>query len=211
MASLAMPVSAVLVGGSSVLASCRPQNSKAMVGRSGFMRCLRLPPRAPTGTAARLFPFCFGYRRQNGYFCGFQLETGGDNRCFVFKASLAIPGIFTPDFCRSAVGGRQFGAGTVPGRDGQEGAAGGQTAKNAYGDGFRMRVHKKAQLKMRKRVRELTGRRKVNSYTEWRKSIRQYVIGWMNYYKLADMGSFLKRTDEWMRRRIRMVFWKKWK
>ena len=28
---------------------------------------------------------------------------------------------------------------------------------------------------------------------------------------LADMGNFLKRTDEWMRRRIRMVFWKKWK
>ena len=78
-------------------------------------------------------------------------------------------------------------------------------------DGFRMRVHKKAQLKMRKRVRELTSRRKVNSYTEWRKSIRQYVVGWTNYYKLADMGNFLKRTDEWMRRRIRMVFWKKWK
>ena len=74
-----------------------------------------------------------------------------------------------------------------------------------------MRVHKKTQLKMRKRVRELTNRRKVNSYTEWRKSIRQYVVGWTNYYKLADMGNFLKNTDEWMRRRIRMVFWKKWK
>ena len=78
-------------------------------------------------------------------------------------------------------------------------------------DGFRMRVHKKAQLKMRKRARELTSRRKVNSYTEWRKSIRQYVVGWTNYYKLADMGNFLQSTDKWMRRRIRMVFWKKWK
>ena len=77
--------------------------------------------------------------------------------------------------------------------------------------GFRMRVHKKAQLKMRKRVKELTSRRTVNSYDEWKKSIRQYVVGWTNYYRLADMGTFLKETDQWMRRRIRMVIWKKWK
>ena len=34
---------------------------------------------------------------------------------------------------------------------------------------------------------------------------------WVNYYKLADMGAYLQSIDEWMRRRIRMVFWKKWK
>ena len=37
------------------------------------------------------------------------------------------------------------------------------------------------------------------------------VVGWVNYYKLADMGKYLQSIDEWMRRRIRMVFWKKWK
>ena len=36
-------------------------------------------------------------------------------------------------------------------------------------------------------------------------------MGWINYYKLADMGKLLKDIDEWMRRRIRMVFWKRWK
>lgn len=77
--------------------------------------------------------------------------------------------------------------------------------------GFRMRVHQKSQSKMRKRVKELTSRNKVNSYGEWKKTIRQYVAGWTNYYKLADMGNFLKETDQWMRRRIRMVIWKKWK
>ena len=29
--------------------------------------------------------------------------------------------------------------------------------------------------------------------------------------EVADMKSLLQSTDEWMRRRIRMVFWKKWK
>ena len=38
-----------------------------------------------------------------------------------------------------------------------------------------------------------------------------YVAGWVNYYKLADMGAYIQSIDEWMRRRIRMVFWKKWR
>lgn len=77
--------------------------------------------------------------------------------------------------------------------------------------GFRFRVHKKSQDRMRKRVKELTSRRYVNDYEGWKKSLNQFITGWVNYYKLADMKSLLQSTDEWMRRRIRMVFWKKWK
>ena len=77
--------------------------------------------------------------------------------------------------------------------------------------GFRMRVHKKAQAKMRTRIKELTSRRYVNDYEGWKKSLKQFITGWVNYYKLADMKSLLLSTDEWMRRRTRMVFWKKWK
>ena len=36
--------------------------------------------------------------------------------------------------------------------------------------------------------------------------LKRYVVGWVNYYKLADMGAYLHSIDEWMRRRIRMVF-----
>jgi hypothetical protein len=47
---------------------------------------------------------------------------------------------------------------------------------------------------------------------EWRKTaIHQYVTGWVNYFKLADMEKLLITTDEWLRRRIRMVIWKQWK
>ena len=77
--------------------------------------------------------------------------------------------------------------------------------------GFRFRVHKKARARMRSRVKELTSRRYVNDYEEWKKSLKQFITGWVNYYKLADMKNLLQDTDEWMRRRIRMVFWKKWK
>ena len=37
------------------------------------------------------------------------------------------------------------------------------------------------------------------------------MVGWVNYYKLAEMRTYLQSVDEWMRKRIRMVFWKKWK
>ena len=36
-------------------------------------------------------------------------------------------------------------------------------------------------------------------------------MGWINYFKLADMKKLLSETDEWMRRRIRMIYWKQWK
>jgi len=77
--------------------------------------------------------------------------------------------------------------------------------------GSGLRVHQKAQLKMRKRVKELTSRRTVNDYEGWKQVLKRFVVGWVNYFKLADMRGLLENTDKWMRRRIRMVFWKKWK
>jgi group II intron reverse transcriptase/maturase len=75
----------------------------------------------------------------------------------------------------------------------------------------RLRVHPKSITKMQQRVRELTSRSNGKG-NEWRKAAtRQYIIGWVNYFKLADMKTLLNRTDEWFRRRIRMVIWKQWK
>jgi RNA-directed DNA polymerase len=47
---------------------------------------------------------------------------------------------------------------------------------------------------------------------EERKSrLNSLVQGWMNYFKLADAKKLLQVLDEWIRRRIRMVTWKRWK
>lgn len=64
---------------------------------------------------------------------------------------------------------------------------------------------------MKAKVKELTSRRCVNDYENWKTSLKRFIVGWVNYYKLASMANYLKSIDEWMRRRIRMVFWKKWK
>lgn len=77
--------------------------------------------------------------------------------------------------------------------------------------GFQPRVHQKSKDKLKAKVKKLTGRRYIPSYENWKQKLKRFITGWVNYYKLADMGSWLKSIDEWMRRRIRMVFWKRWK
>lgn len=77
--------------------------------------------------------------------------------------------------------------------------------------GYQPRVHRKSKEKMKAKVKRLTGRRYVPDYQGWKQELKQFITGWVNYYKLANMGNWLKQVDEWMRRRIRMVFWKRWK
>ena len=41
--------------------------------------------------------------------------------------------------------------------------------------------------------------------------LKQAIVGWINYFKIANMGIIVQRLDEWIRRRIRMCYWKQWK
>ena len=75
----------------------------------------------------------------------------------------------------------------------------------------RLRVHAKSVAKMKNKIRELTDRNKGISNKKREKEYQEYVRGWVQYYRLADMKGLLKRTDEWARRRIRAVYWKQWK
>lgn len=75
----------------------------------------------------------------------------------------------------------------------------------------RLRLHPKSAAKMRKRLKELTQKTNRWSNDERKKKLKDYVRGWVNYFKLADMKTLLKETDEWLRRRIRAVIWKQWK
>jgi hypothetical protein len=44
-----------------------------------------------------------------------------------------------------------------------------------------------------------------------KEKLNQIVRGWVIYYKLADMKGLMTTMDQWTRRRIRMVTWKRWK
>lgn len=74
-----------------------------------------------------------------------------------------------------------------------------------------LRVHKKSQAKMKSRLKEITNRNKAISNEARTLKLKQFVTGWVNYFKLADMKKTLKKVDEWLRRRIRAIYWKQWK
>jgi len=75
----------------------------------------------------------------------------------------------------------------------------------------RLRIHLKSVDKMRSKIRELTSRSNGWGNAKRKEMLKQYIIGWVNYFKLADMKMLMIETDEWYRRRLRMVFWKQWK
>ena len=79
------------------------------------------------------------------------------------------------------------------------------------GGNAQITVHKKSKEKMKKRIREITKRNRPISSKQLADELRQFIVGWVNYYKIAKMQEFLMKIDKWMRRRIRMIYWKRWK
>lgn len=75
----------------------------------------------------------------------------------------------------------------------------------------RLRIHPKSMTKMKTRVKQLTSRSNGWGNERRKEALSQYIKGWVQYFKLADMRKLLERTDEWYRRRLRMVIWKQWK
>ena len=75
----------------------------------------------------------------------------------------------------------------------------------------RFRVHPKSVTKMKNKIRELTDRSNGwgNEYRALK--LTQFIRGWVNYFGMADMKSMLKINDEWLRHRIRAIYWKQWK
>lgn len=64
---------------------------------------------------------------------------------------------------------------------------------------------------MREKIKELTSRSNGRGNKRRKEKLRQYIIGWMNCFKLAEMKKLLLEVDKWYRRRLRTVIWKQWK
>ncbi len=75
----------------------------------------------------------------------------------------------------------------------------------------KFRVHLKSVAKMKDKIRELTKRNNGwgNEYRAMK--LTKFVRGWVNYFSLADMKGLLRETDEWLRHKIRTIYWKQWK
>lgn len=86
----------------------------------------------------------------------------------------------------------------------------GYTFYRYRGEG-RLRIHPKSVEKMKAKIKKLTSRSNGWGNERRKEALSQYIKGWVQYFKLADMQKLRLKTDKWNRRRLRMVIWKQWK
>lgn len=74
-----------------------------------------------------------------------------------------------------------------------------------------IRIHPKSIAKFKDKIREITSRSNAMSMTIRYTKLNQAIVGWVNYFKIANMKNIVQELDQWIRRRIRMCYWKQWK
>lgn len=81
----------------------------------------------------------------------------------------------------------------------------------AKGREVKRRVAPKALDGFKERIRQITSRNGGRSLEKVVKELRLYLIGWKNYFRLADTPGVFRDLDQWIARRLRMVQLKQWK
>ena len=69
----------------------------------------------------------------------------------------------------------------------------------------------KAHARFKQRVREITRRNRGHRVQDVIDELRRYVTGWLNYFGISHTYTALLALDEWVRRRVRLYYWKQWK
>jgi RNA-directed DNA polymerase len=72
-------------------------------------------------------------------------------------------------------------------------------------------VARKALVVMKQRVRTITGRSRGRSIPDVIAELRGYLVGWKEYFRLADTPKIFRTLDEWIRHRLRAIQLKQWK
>lgn len=65
--------------------------------------------------------------------------------------------------------------------------------------------------RFKQRVREITKRNRGVNVQTVITELQQYVTGWLNYFGLSYTYTEVVQMSEWIRRRVRLYYWKSWK
>ena len=74
-----------------------------------------------------------------------------------------------------------------------------------------IRIANRTKERFMEKIRHLTKRTRSSKLEDVVGNINRYVIGWIAYFQLAATPSVYKELDEWIRRRLRQLLWKRWK
>jgi RNA-directed DNA polymerase len=72
-------------------------------------------------------------------------------------------------------------------------------------------VSKKSIDRFKHRIREITGRSRGISMERRLGELARFVRGWMGYYAIASQLKLFASLEQWIRRRIRCCYWKRWR
>jgi len=75
----------------------------------------------------------------------------------------------------------------------------------------RIQWHPKTLLKFKQQVRRLTNRNWGVSMKYQLFKTSQYLRGWINYFGIANCYQRCVELDHWIRRRVRMAYWRQWR
>ncbi|MCE7793574.1 group II intron reverse transcriptase/maturase [Salipaludibacillus sp. CUR1] len=75
----------------------------------------------------------------------------------------------------------------------------------------KIRIHGKSIQRVKDRIREMTSRKKSIPMEYRIDKLNRFIVGWRNYFRLAETPTVLKELMQWIRRRLRMIRWKEWK
>lgn len=76
---------------------------------------------------------------------------------------------------------------------------------------WRVRIAPKSELRLRDKLRGMLKRNASEYPDKHYANLARIARGWVNYFRLADCKTLLDRLDSWLRTRIRIIYWHKWK
>jgi group II intron reverse transcriptase/maturase len=74
-----------------------------------------------------------------------------------------------------------------------------------------IRVAARSRARFCEKLRRLTKRTRSGQLEEVIQEINQYTLGWIGYFWQANTPSVFEELDQWIRRRLRQMVWKRWK
>ena len=75
----------------------------------------------------------------------------------------------------------------------------------------RIQCHSKSLLKFKQQIRRLTNRNWGVSMKYQLFKTSQFIRGWINYFGIANCYQLCVDLDHWIRRRVRMAYWRQWR
>jgi RNA-directed DNA polymerase len=75
----------------------------------------------------------------------------------------------------------------------------------------RRRIAPAALMRAKERIKKLTRRKRGNSLKQIIEELTSYLRGWIGYFGYCQTPTVLQNLEQWLRRKLRCLIWKRWK